>query len=244
MKEATNSKIGACRLGRALGLKGIIMRLSIVLFDGFTALDIVGGYEVLANVPGMEVEFISAQEGIVAADTRRLGMLGYRSFAQTQSTEMLYVPGGPGVFNGIHDAELISTIKRLHASSTWTIGICNGVELLGAAGALQGLKVTTNWFARDRVAAYGALVQATRYQRDGKLITGAGVSASIDAGLYLAGLIAGEEVAKTIQLGIEYYPEPPFGNGTPDTASPSAQAIVRMFEQSSQERLQELKTPF
>lgn len=220
------------------------MRLSLVLFDGFTALDIVGGYEVLANVPGMEVEFIAATHGLVAADTRRLALLGYRTFAQTQSTDILYVPGGPGVFKGIHDEALVSTIARLHASSTWTVGICNGVELLGAAGALQGKQVTTNWFARARVAAYGAQVQASRYQRDGKLITGAGVSASIDAGLYLAGLIAGEDVAKTIQLGIEYYPAPPFGNGSPDQASPSAQAMVRLFEESAAERIEALKAPF
>jgi transcriptional regulator GlxA family with amidase domain len=220
------------------------MRLSIVLFDGFTALDIVGGYEVLANVPGIETEFIAASKGLVTADTRRLALLGYRSFAETESTDILYVPGGPGVFKGVQDQALISTIARLHASANWTLGICNGVELLGAAGALPGKQVTTNWFARERVAAYGAQVQATRYQRDGKLITGAGVSASIDAGLYLAGLIAGQEIATTIQLGIEYYPSPPFGNGSPDTASPAAQAMVRMFEQSSAERLEELKPPF
>jgi transcriptional regulator GlxA family with amidase domain len=225
-------------------LKEFIMRLSIVLFDGFTALDIVGGYEVLANVPGIETEFIAASKGLVTADTRRLALLGYRSFAETESTDILYVPGGPGVFKGVQDQALISTIARLHASATWTLGICNGVELLGAAGALQGKQVTTNWFARERVAAYGAQVQATRYQRDGKLITGAGVSASIDAGLYLAGLIAGQEIAATIQLGIEYYPAPPFGNGSPDTASPAALAIVRMFEQSSAERIEELKPPF
>jgi putative intracellular protease/amidase len=222
----------------------VTMRLSIVLFDGFTALDIVGGYEVLANVPGIETEFIAASTGIITADTRRLGLLGYRSFAETPSTDILYVPGGPGVFHGVHDAELIGTIARLHASATWTLGICNGVELLGAAGALNGKQVTTNWFARDRVAAYGAQVQTSRYQRDGKLVTGAGVSASIDAGLYLASLIAGEEVARTIQLGIEYYPAPPFGNGTPEQASPSAHAMIRMFEESSMERLRELKAPF
>jgi putative intracellular protease/amidase len=225
-------------------MEGNIMRLSIVLFDGFTALDIVGGYEVLANVPGVEVEFIAARTGLVNADTRRLALLGYRSFEETQSTDVLYVPGGPGVFKGVKDEALVSTIARLHASSKWTVGICNGVELLGAAGALQGKQVTTNWFARERVAAYGAQVLPTRYQHDGKLITGAGVSASIDAGLYLASLMAGEDVAKTIQLGIEYYPDPPFGSGTPDTASAGAQAVVRMFEETSAERIDELKTPY
>jgi putative intracellular protease/amidase len=221
-----------------------MMRLSIVLFDGFTALDIVGGYEVLANLPGVETEFIAHGKGLVAADTRRLGLLSYRTFSETQSTDILYLPGGPGVFNAVHDTELISTIARLHNSSTWTIGICNGVELLGASGALAGRKVTTNWFARDRVAAYGAQVQKCRFTRDGKLVTGAGVSASIDAGLYLASLIAGEEVAKIIQLGIEYYPDPPFGGGTPDDAPESAKVLVRMFEEGSVARLQELKAPF
>jgi putative intracellular protease/amidase len=220
------------------------MRLSIVLFDGFTALDIVGGYEVLANLPGIDTEFLAATPGLVNADTRRLALLGYRSFAQVQQTDILYIPGGPGVFNALRSEELIATISRLHACATWTLAICNGVELLGAAGALQGREVTTNWFARDRVAAYGAKVQKSRYHRDGKLITGAGVSASIDAGLYLAGLIAGEEIARTLQLGIEYYPSPPFGNGSPDTAPAAAKAFVRKFEESSVERLAALRTPY
>lgn len=220
------------------------MRLSIVLFDGFTALDIVGGYEVLANVPGVTTEFIAAQTGPVFADTRRLALHAYRTLDDCTHTDILYVPGGPGVEKFLHDPAVLGTIRRLHATSTWTVGICNGVELLGAAGVVGGKTVTTNWFARDRVAAYGATISTARYQRDGKLVTGAGVSASIDAGLYLAGLIAGEDMAKTIQLGIEYYPDPPFGNGTPDTAPASAQALIRAFEESNLERLAALQPAF
>lgn len=220
------------------------MRLSILLFDGFTALDIVGGYEVLANVSGITTEFMAARTGPVFADTRRLALHAYRTLEETTHTDILYVPGGPGVEKALQDAALLQTLRRLHATSTWTVGICNGVELLGAAGVIGGLQVTTNWFARDRVAAYGARVSTARYQRDGKVVTGAGVSASIDTGLYLAGLIAGEDVAKTIQLGIEYYPDPPFGNGTPDTAPAAAQAVVRAFEQASQQRLDARKPAF
>ncbi len=220
------------------------MRLSIVLFDGFTALDIVGGYEVLANVPGITTEFIAERTGPVFADTRRLALHAYRTLEETNSTDILYVPGGPGVEKALHNSAMRETIRRLHATSTWTIGICNGVELLGAAGVLSGLRVTTNWFARDRVAAYGATISTARYQRDGKVMTGAGVSASIDAGLYLAGLIAGEGVAKTIQLGIEYYPDPPFGNGTPDTAPAASQALIRAFEEGGLKRLDALQPAF
>ena len=220
------------------------MRLSILLFDGFTALDAIGGYAVLANLPGVETEFVATRTGPVFADTRRLALHAYRTFDETLQTDMLYVPGGPGVEKGLKDAALLAAIARLHATSTWTVGICNGVELLGAAGAIAGLQVTTNWFARERVAAYGAHVSTKRYVRDGKVVTGAGVSASIDTGLFLAGILAGEDVAKTIQLGIEYYPDPPFGNGTPDTAPAAAQALVRAFETGAAERLKRLKPAF
>ncbi len=220
------------------------MRLSILLFDGFTALDIVGGYEVLANVPGITTEFMAARTGPVFADTGRLALHAYRTLEETTHTDILYIPGGPGIEKALHDAALVNAVRRLHATSTWTFVVCNGVELLGAAGVIDGLQVTTNWFARDRVAAYGAKVSTARYQRDGKVVTGAGVSASIDAGLYLAGLIAGEDVAKTIQLGIEYYPDPPFGNGTPDTAPAAAQALIRTFEESGLARLDARKPAF
>ncbi|MCW5651492.1 MAG: DJ-1/PfpI family protein [Ramlibacter sp.] len=216
------------------------MRLSILLRDGFTALDIVGGYEVLANLPGMDVEFVAPRAGLVWADTRRLALHAWRSYAEAESTDILYVPGGPGVTPGLDDAELMATITRLHATSTWTVGVCNGVEWLGKAGVISGKEVTTNWACRDKVATYGATVNHRRYHRDGKIITGAGVSASIDASLFLAGLLAGEDVARTLQLGIEYYPEPPFGNGTPDEAPAMAQAIVRQFEAAGPERIQAL----
>lgn len=213
------------------------MRLSILLRDGFTALDVVGGYEVLANLPGVDVEFVAPAAGLVWADTRRLALHAWRTYAQAQTTDILYLPGGPGVAAGLVDAELMAAIQRLHATSTWTVGVCNGVEWLGKAGVIEGKEVTTNWACRDKVAAYGARVNTNRFHRDGKVVTGAGVSASIDASLFLAGLIAGEDVAKIVQLGIEYYPAPPFGNGTPDDAPTMAQTFVRQFESEGTERL-------
>ncbi|MFC3682632.1 DJ-1/PfpI family protein [Hydrogenophaga luteola] len=219
------------------------MRLTILLFDGFTALDIVGGYEVLANVPGVETEFAAARRGPVWADTRRLALTAFKTFDEIDRTDIVYVPGGPGVTPALNDPTLLDTIQRLATGATWTVGICNGVELLGKAGLLRGKQVTTNWVARDKVASHGAIVGTRRYVRDGQLITGAGVSASIDAGLFLAGLLAGEQVARTLQLGIEYYPDPPFGNGTPDTASDFAKSIVRQFEAEGAERIRSLTAP-
>lgn len=221
------------------------MRMTVLLFDGFTALDVVGGYEVLANVPGIEVEFAAVRPGIVATDTRRLGLLAYRGIQDVAGTDILYVPGGPGVVDAVDDDDLLAWVRRLHAGTTWTVGICNGVGILAAAGVLDGLTVTTNWGWRDRVGAYGVHVVPERFHRDGRIVTGAGVSASIDAGLYLAGLIAGEDLARVVQLGIEYYPSPPpFARGSVDATTGAERELVLAFEAGAPERLAAARVPW
>ena len=220
------------------------MRLSILIFDGLTTLDAIGGYEVLARIPGMEVEFVAAQRGVVAADTRRLGLVAYRDFSEVTATDILYVPGGPGAFVLEKDEMFLDKMRSLDQTSTWTVGICNGVGLLAAAGLLKGLKATTNWFYQDRLRAYGVEFVAERYHRDGKYVTGAGVSASIDTGLFLTSLIAGDQVAKTLQLGIEYYPAPPFPEQRPQDVAPEIQERVRRFESEGGKKQMRLEAPF
>ncbi|HWZ38753.1 MAG TPA: DJ-1/PfpI family protein [Bradyrhizobium sp.] len=220
------------------------MRLSIIIFDGFTTLDAIGGYEVLSRLPGMETEFVAVQRGVIAADTRRLGLVAWRDFAEVSSTDILYVPGGPGAFPLEQDQAFLDKIRALDATSQWTIGICNGVGLLAAAGLLTGRKATTNWFYQERLKAYGAEFVAERYHRDGKYVTGAGVSASIDTGLFVASLLAGEQVAKTLQLGIEYYPAPPFPEKGPQEVAPEIQERIRRFESSGATAQMKLTAPF
>jgi transcriptional regulator GlxA family with amidase domain len=61
----------------------------------------------------------------------------------------------------------------------------------------------------------------------GKYVTAAGVSAGIDMALALCARIAGDQVAQTIQLGIEYDPRPPFDSGGPASAPPEVVAWFR-----------------
>lgn len=220
------------------------MRLSILLFDGFTTLDAIGGYEVLARLPGAEVEFFARRKGTIAADTRRLGLCAWRDFDDVQSTDILYVPGGPGGVALEQDPVHLEKIRALDATSTWTVGICNGVALLGAAGVLNGHAATTNWFHRHRLAAFGAEFKPVRYHRSGKYVTGAGVSASIDTALFLANEIGGEQLAKTLQLGIEYYPAPPFPERAPEDAPDYAQKMVAAFEKKGGAQLLAQSAPF
>jgi cyclohexyl-isocyanide hydratase len=61
---------------------------------------------------------------------------------------------------------------------------------------------------------------AERVVRDRNRISGGGVTAGIDFGLTMAAELAGEEVAKSIQLVLEYDPQPPFDSGSPEKAGP------------------------
>ena len=220
------------------------MRLSILIFDGFTTLDAIGGYEVLSRLPGMEVEFVAEQRGVVAADTRALGLLAFRSFDEVTETDILYVPGGPGGVPMETDKRFLDKIRQLDATSTWTLGVCNGTATLAAAGVLVGKTAACNWFYQHRLADYGVTFTPARYHRDGKYVTSAGVSASIDAALFLASLIGGEFIAKAIQLGIEYYPAPPFPEKGPLEVAKEIYDLVSQFEAGGGAELLKLKPVF
>ena len=120
------------------------MRLSILIYDGLTTLDAIGGYEILARLPGMETEFVASRRGIIAADTRCLGLVAFREFSEVTATDILYVPGGPGGFALETDEIFLDTIRRLDKTSTWTVGICNGVGLLATRSELGEARVTAN----------------------------------------------------------------------------------------------------
>jgi cyclohexyl-isocyanide hydratase len=96
--------------------------------------------------------------------------------------------------------------------------VCTGAFILGVAGLLEGRRATTHWAFTDLLPLVGATYEKARIVRDGNVITAGGVTAGIDFGLSVVAEIAGETVARAIQLGIEYDPAPPFDSGHPGRA--------------------------
>lgn len=194
------------------------MEIVIPLYEGFTALDAIGPYEVLRSVPGWKVEFVAATRGEVRTDSGAVGLSADRSFAEVGEPEVLLVPGGMGTRRVMEDEELLDWLRRIDATSKWTTSVCTGSLLLAAAGLLEGKRATGHWAWLEPLRGHGADPVGGRYVEDGKTITAAGVSAGIDMALYLVGREAGPEVAQAIQLGIEYDPDPPFDAGSPQKA--------------------------
>ena len=204
------------------------MLITIPLYDRFTALDAVGPYEVLSRLPGAEVVFVAEQAGAVRTDTRALTLVAERALADVDACDVVVVPGGPGTREMLEPQPLHEWLRAIDATTEWTTSVCTGALLLGAAGLLDGLEATTHWSAFDTLATLGARPTERRVVPQGKVVTAAGVSAGIDMALWLAGQIAGDEVAKAIQLGIEYDPQPPYDSGSTAKASPETKELVRL----------------
>lgn len=207
------------------------MKIAIALYDRFTALDAIGPYETLSRLPGAEVVFVGCEQRLFRTDIGALAILAGASFADVERADVLVVPGGPGTREMMTDQPLIDWVKKIDATTQWTTSVCTGSLVLGAAGLLKDIDATTHWACMSELASTGARPTDERVVIRGKIVTAAGVSAGIDMGLTLAARIAGDDVAKAIQLGIEYDPQPPFDSGSVKKASPDIIGIVAAMMQ-------------
>ena len=201
--------------------------VAIPIFDGFTALDAVGPYEVLSRLPGATVTFVAIEPGPKRTETGMLALIADRALADLPHPDVVVVPGGFGTRALLGEEQMLAWLREAHDHSSWTTSVCTGSLLLAAAGILDGLEATTHWLARDELAALGVTPVPRRIVEQGKVLTAAGVSAGIDMALLLASRIAGEQLARGIQLGIEYDPAPPFAGGSLETSPPEIVELVR-----------------
>jgi len=207
------------------------MQIAIVVYPGFTALDFIGPYEVLRNLPNAEVRFLWHHPGPVAADSGVLLVGATHSFDETPSPDIILVPGGMTTIEHARDAKLLEWVRTAHEAATWTASVCSGSVILAAAGLLDGKRATSHWMALPALKTLGVVpVSDERIVVAGAtpngLVTSAGVSAGIDLAIWLAGQIGGEGRAKTIQLAIEYDPQPPFDSGHMSKASAATKAAA------------------
>lgn len=205
------------------------MQIAIPLFDGLTALDAVGPYEVLSRPPGWEVVFVAVEPGPKRTDSEVLSLTATHSLDDVTEPDILVVPGGVGTRRAGSDG-LDGWIRTVHEQTKWTTSVCTGALLLARAGVLDGLRATTHWIWLEELRKHGAEPTLERVVEQGKVITAAGVSSGIDMALRLLQLEVGDELAQAVQLSIEYDPQPPVDAGSPAKAP---QPIVDLVRQAA-----------
>lgn len=202
-------------------------QIAMLLYPGFTPLDAIGPYHALSQFPGYEFSYVALEAGPISDGTATT-LIAHKSISEISSVEILIVPGGlPAITMARAGDPLIDWIAKIHPKTEWTISVCTGALMLGAAGILKDVPATTHWYSHSELKDYGAIPTDERVVEYGKIITAAGVSAGIDMSLTLAMRLFGQDFAETMQLDMEYDPKPPFNAGHPRTAPAKVHAKLR-----------------
>lgn len=200
--------------------------IGLLIFPHMTQLDFTGPFEVFARVPDTRVHVLWKKIEPVTSDTG-LAILPTTTLDDCPALDLICIPGGPGQIALMDDEQILTFVRRQGNQAKFVTSVCTGALVLGAAGLLQGYKAGTHWMSRDQLAYFGATLVEKRIVVDRNRITGGGVTAGIDLALYVASLITNEQTARTIQLGLEYDPEPPFNSGSPEKANPAEVSAAR-----------------
>ncbi|MGO4676080.1 DJ-1/PfpI family protein [Bosea sp. 2YAB26] len=194
------------------------MQIGLVLFPKLTQLDLTGPAEVFFRMPGAKVHLLWKTLEPVTSD-RGLSILPTMRFDDCAALDLICVPGGPGQIELMSDEETLGFLRRIAAGCQLVTSVCTGSLVLGAAGLLEGYRATSHWSSIDQLALLGAIPVAERVVKDRNRITGAGVTSGIDFALTVVADLLGEDIAREIQLQMEYDPKPPFDGGSPRSAS-------------------------
>lgn len=195
------------------------LQVAILLYDGMTALDAIGPYEVLqAPTLRTDVRFVAREKGVKRTDFGKLRLTADYGLDETPEPDILLVPGTAYPQAILGDQHVLEWIAQVHKTTKWTTSVCTGALGLAVAGLLHGLKATTHWLALDVLKQFGAIPTKERVVRQGKIFTAAGVSSGIDMAFTLVAEEFGVNAAQLTQLLIEYDPQPPFDVGSPSKA--------------------------
>jgi cyclohexyl-isocyanide hydratase len=200
-------------------------RVGMLIFPRLTQLDMTGPYEVLARLPETVVDLVARTREPVTTD-RGMQIVPTTTYAECVPLDVVMVPGGPGQQDLMEDEEALAFLRAQAKGARFVTSVCTGSLVLAAAGLLKGKRATCHWAAIDNLALMGAIPTRERVVVDGNVVTGAGVASGIDFALKLAAILDGEDVARQIQLQIEYDPDPPFRSGSPAVAAPETVAAV------------------
>ena len=207
-------------------------QIAMLMYPRFTALDLMGPQHMLASLLGAQVHLVAATKEPVLSDFG-VGIAPSMTLDETPlELDILFVPGGgEGTLAAMQDTRLVAWVAERARKAKLVASVCTGSMILGQAGLLRGKRATSHWATRALLKDFGAIPVDQRVVWDGRLVTGAGVSAGLDLGLSVVGKLRDTPYAQCVQLLAEYAPQPPYHAGTPRTAPPAVRRMMgAMFD--------------
>jgi transcriptional regulator GlxA family with amidase domain len=208
------------------------------IYPGGTLLDFAGPNEILSRIPNTRVRFASPDGGLVRLEK---GVLfgPTEKLADVGAVDVICVPGGPDL-SSMMKPEMLGHIRRISEAARYVTSICTGSIILAASGVLKGRRSTSHWATLNILKEYGVIPDPARIVKDGRFMSGGGVTAGIDFGLAIAAELRGAQAAQEVQLRVQYDPRPPFHAGHPSDAPPAVREAVYKSLPGSKEGLMRL----
>jgi transcriptional regulator GlxA family with amidase domain len=193
-----------------------VKRVAIVLFDGFTVLDVYGPVQAFgacrATRPDgspqrfFEIFTMADRPGPVRSGEGPATHADH-AFAEAPSYDILLVPGGFGTRAAVNDEAFLGRLAAASGRASITTTVCTGSALLARTGLMDGRPATSNKIAWDWVLKQGPRVlwqRRARWVDDDDLVTSSGVSAGIDMTLALIARLHGRDMAVSAARNMEY----------------------------------------
>jgi transcriptional regulator GlxA family with amidase domain len=193
-----------------------IRRVAVVLFEGFTVLDVYGPVQAFASSRVQKADGTREQLFELFSMAERAGIVkpgegppsyAEYSFADAPDYDMLLIPGGLGTRTAVNNQAFLQQLAEASQRTTITTTVCTGSALLARTGLLDGRPATSNKIAWDWVVQQGPRVKWRRKARwvdDGNIVTSSGVSAGIDMALSLIARLHGRDMALASARNMEY----------------------------------------
>jgi len=204
-------------------------QVAMLLYPGFTALDLVGPHYFFACMFGAKVHLVTTEKDLapVASD---LGLAIAPTIGMADvpaNLDVLFLPGGThGTLAIMERLEVMSFLADRAARARYVTSVCTGSMVLAKAGLLKGKQATSHWATRPVLKEFGAIPVEDRVVIDGNIVTAAGVSAGLDYAIALVEMMRGRNYAEALVLQAEYDPAPPIKAGRLDDASPPVRDLM------------------
>jgi transcriptional regulator GlxA family with amidase domain len=109
----------------------------------------------------------------------------------------------PAHLHGTEDVDerYLEVVRAAVARGAWVMSVCSGAFVLAQAGVLDGRRATTHWMHTDRLARKYPEIDVdpdVLFVQDGKIVTGAGTAAGIDAALHIVRVEHGAAAANVV----------------------------------------------
>lgn len=189
-----------------------IKTAAILVYDNVEVLDFAGPFEVF-NVAGFtdnrqcfETHLLAQDEDIVLA-RGQFSVKPSWTFQHAPFADILVVPGGPGSRQACYHDPILDYVRAHYERGGTILSVCTGALIVARSGITQGRQATTHQVGLSLLASMDdslTIHPQARIVDNGQIIFSAGVSASMDAALYLVAKIHGLPIATHTAQYMEY----------------------------------------